>query len=116
MNLSESRFGDIVSSANELLKKDGSNLIATSKKTIDGKEYTTKTISFYGDKVYDCAIGTATIIYDNQGKAVGFKDDYDFNSAGADRDGIAKILTDLGQWIENNSGAASYKMSYGITF
>lgn len=116
MNLSESRFGDIVSSANELLKKDKSNLIATSKKTIDGKVYTSKTISFYDDDVYDYAIGTATIIYDDKGKAVGFQDDYDFNTAGAQRDDIAQFTTKLGKLIENISGAQSYKMSYGITF
>jgi RHS repeat-associated protein len=90
--LTQNTFEEVAAIADKAGAKDirGSEII------IDGKKYVVKVISFYGSDKYDKAFGSATLIYDQHGKAVGFYDKYDFDpKAWGDRSVSAETKTRL---------------------
>lgn len=114
MELSDKRFEHIknVVKTMEIDYKEG-NLIE-----INGDNYYKKTVSFYGDYVYNAALGTATVYFDKDGEMVGLYDVYDFDLQGF----LDKGARDLGPEIKTLmvaaagelKGAKSFIISYGL--
>ncbi len=80
---------------------------------INGQTVYRNSVSFYncgnGDVVN--TFGTSTVYFDPNGKAVGLKDTYDFNSG--DRPFIQEVKTQIGNFAGN--GSEGYKITYGVT-
>lgn len=82
---------------------------------INGSSYYKNSVSFYGNSDYDCAFGTATVYFNSNGDAVGFSDDYDFNSMDwGERSIVAEIGTRTIGALGEAHGAENYSISYGI--
>jgi uncharacterized protein RhaS with RHS repeats len=73
LRLSDATFQDIVRVAS------GAEVSAEARVLFNGTEATAKVINFYGTK-YGNALGRATVYYDAQGEAIGFRDRVDFES------------------------------------
>jgi RHS repeat-associated protein len=88
--LSSQRFAHIVSEMERL----GPDAILSSRPII-GEGGTqmgvVKAVSFYGSPEYDYSLGSAYIIFDKGGKAIGLHDTYNFERAG--RNPLAEIAT-----------------------
>ena len=103
-NMSKERFDDIA-----IVAKSGA-VSSESTVTIGGQTYTKKVVSFYSSNQYDYAFGRATVYYDSAGKAVGFKDRYDFNALPeGERDSLAEHLTGLASGL-----GTSFNIFYGV--
>jgi hypothetical protein len=106
MNLPDSLFNLIAQAASDSGVVTGSSWVV-----IDGKMYQQRTVNLYGCDEVDLALGTCTIYYDQNGKAVGLKDTYDFNFGGAERTILAHIGTGLASLLLPGS---KYDIYYGI--
>ncbi|HEX9503000.1 MAG TPA: hypothetical protein VF974_01595 [Patescibacteria group bacterium] len=96
------------------IKPCGAQNIPGVKITLNGHEYVVKTISFYSSDRYDKAFGTATMLYDPQGKAVGFYDKYDFDpKSWGDRSVSAETKTRMVFVASNFGGAKDFNVYYG---
>lgn len=112
--LTKSQFNDIVATATKIESQNPYSVI-TGTIQIKDKEYITKTVSFYSDRTYDYALGTATLIYDKNGVAVGFQDAYDFDiQASGERALVDEIVTQAVGKLGDVVGANSYRLLYGI--
>ena len=108
--ISEKEFTQIAAAA----EKAGAKEVKGVKINLNGHEYIAKTISFYGSAKYDKAFGTATMIYDLQGKAVGFYDKYDFDpKSWGDRSTSAEIKTRMVFAASIISKANDFNIYYG---
>ena len=108
--ISDKEFIEIVAAAD----KAGAANTKGVKINLNGHEYVVKTISFYGSDKYDKAFGTATMLYDLQGKAVGFYDKYDFDPKSWNtRSFSAEAKTRLVFLASMISQAKDFKVFYG---
>ena len=87
-------------------------LINNQNDTIKYYEYV---ISFYPYPDYNYALGSATVIFTEDGEAVGLYDIYDFNS-GPKRIDIHNKITATMEQLGRIFEAESYEIRYGITF
>lgn len=108
--ISTEEFAKIVAAA----EKAGAKNTPGVKITLNGHEYVAKTISFYSSSRYDKAVGTATMLYDPNGNAVGFYDRYDFDpKSWGDRSISAESITRLVLAASAFSNAKDFNVYYG---
>lgn len=112
MELSDDRWAGVSSYAESTI---GANYQNGEQVNINGNTYYKNSVSFYDNSEYNCAYGTGTVYFDNYGNAVGFNDDYDFNSMPwGERSIPAEIGTRTIGAIGEAHGAEEYTISYGI--
>lgn len=72
---------------------------------------------FYSNPRYDAGLGSAWIIFDSSGRAVGLYDRYDFNpKSWGVRSVSAEVKTRGVNFMGRLAGAAPYRITYGTYF
>lgn len=96
-------------------EKAGGKLAGTTPVQIDGKQYYSKCISFYGDNAFDYVFGVSTVYFDAEGNPVGFYDVYDFDPAPQKkRGGKEEELVEQMDLLAKSGIGKPYKILYGI--
>ena len=90
----------------------GKGIGSISYVTINGVKYRSQAISFYDNTDFDYAFGCSTVYFNAEGKAVGFRDIYDFDAAGHRKE-MEEKLTELMGIIGKFLKAQPYDIVYG---
>lgn len=90
----------------------GKGIGAISDVMINGVKYRSQAISFYDNPDFDYAFGCSTVYFNAEGKAVGFKDIYDFDKA-EHRKEMEEKLTELMGFVGKFLKAEHYNIVYG---